>query len=203
MIGIYKIVNTINNSCYVGSSINFKERKGRHFKMLRKGNHHSIILQRAYNKYGVVNFIFSIIEECDKSILLSREQYWIDTLKPVYNVCKIAGSPLGTKQSIAVRNKKRKYALDNNIIPPKSTWEDRQKQVLMLNYNTLEIINTFVSASEACRYVGKDCTFTSTITSCCKNKRFSAFGYRWVFNESDITNLRSKIPLVPWNKGLH
>jgi|ERR1035437_2369341 hypothetical protein len=201
MIGIYKIINQINKDCYIGSSLDFNSRKSRHFRDLKDKKHHSIILQRAVEKYGINNFQFEIIENCEKEMLLEREQYYIDLINPKYNICKIAGSPLGTKQSEKACEKKRKYALENNVIPPESTWKDKQKKVYMLEYNTLEILQEFISLSEACRFIGKDATFASTITSCCLNKRFSAYNYRWVFNIDDIQNLREKEIKEPWNKG--
>lgn len=201
MVGIYKIINKINEDCYIGSSINLKNREFRHLRDLKNNNHHSVILQRAVEKYGIENFQFEIVEECLKSELLNREQYYLDTLNPKYNICKIAGSPLGTKQSKEACEKKRKYAIENNIVPPESTWKEKQKEVYMLDYNTLEVIQKFESLSSACRYLGKDATFASTITSCCKNNRFSAYGYRWVFDKNDIKNLRQKDKKDPWNKG--
>lgn len=201
MIGIYKIINKLNGDCYIGSSIRLKDRKNRHFKDLENGTHHSIILQRSVEKHNIENFEFEIIENCSKEELLNREQYWIDLLKPEYNICKIAGSPLGIKQSEETCEKKRQYALEHKIIPPESTWRDRQESVLMLEYNSLEILNKFNSLSEACRFIGKDCTYASTISSCCKNKRYSAFGYRWAFKEEDIKNLRGKKEKTAWNKN--
>ena len=53
--GIYKIENKITKDIYVGSSVNLSNRKSRHFKDLEKQIHHSIILQRAVNKYGIKN----------------------------------------------------------------------------------------------------------------------------------------------------
>ena len=178
MIGIYKIINKLNGDCYIGSSIKLKDRRSRHFRDLKNGVHHSIVLQRAVDKYEIENFEFEIIEECSKEELLIKEQYYMDLLSPKYNICKIAGSPLGTKQSKEACEKKRKYAIENNIVPPESTWKEKQKEVYMLDYNTLEVIQKFESLSSACRYLGKDATFASTITSCCKNNRFSAYGYR-------------------------
>ena len=84
--GIYQIINTITNDLYIGSSINLKYRKNRHSKDLRKGNHHSVILQRAVNKYGIINFKFRIIELCEKELLISKVQYYIHKLKPKYNI---------------------------------------------------------------------------------------------------------------------
>ena len=40
-------------------------------------------------KYGIENFQFEIVEECLKSELLNREQYYLDTLNPKYNICKM------------------------------------------------------------------------------------------------------------------
>lgn len=94
MIGIYKIENIINNNLYIGSCSNFNVRKGSHLCLLRQNKHHSIKLQRAFNKYGENSFVIILIEECKKENLLFREQYYIDTLLPKYNICPTAGSNL-------------------------------------------------------------------------------------------------------------
>lgn len=49
---VYTIINIKNGKRYVGSTRLFEERKYYHLYLLRKGSHHSKILQRAYNKYG-------------------------------------------------------------------------------------------------------------------------------------------------------
>ena len=200
--GIYEIINNITKDIYIGSSVNLSNRKSRHFRDLEKNIHHSIILQRAVDKYKIENFDFIILEYCDKNDLLIREQYYLDTLFPLYNILKNAGNSLGHIVTEETKIKHRKYALKNNVRPPESTWKDRQQSVYMLNKKTLEIIKEFDSLSSACRYIGKENTFVSTISSCCHNKRFSAFGYRWVFNTEDIELLREKKPLIAWNKGL-
>ena len=50
-------------------------------------------------KYGYSNFKLEIIEYCNVSVLLEREQYYLDILKPEYNILKIAGSNLGFKHA--------------------------------------------------------------------------------------------------------
>lgn len=50
-------------------------------------------------KYGYSNFILEILEYCDKFDLLNREQYYMNLLKPEYNVLLTAGSNLGFKHS--------------------------------------------------------------------------------------------------------
>jgi len=93
--GIYKIVNITNNKIYVGSSKYLKARKTGHFGQLRRNQHKNIHLQSSYNKHGKDCFRFEILEECSIQNLMDREQYWIDTLKPQYNILKIAGSSRG------------------------------------------------------------------------------------------------------------
>jgi len=72
---------------------------------LQLGTHHSIYLQRAYDKYGEENIEFTVLLECSKEELVTKEQEFIDALKPEYNMCKVAGSPLGYKHSDQTRAK--------------------------------------------------------------------------------------------------
>lgn len=76
-VGIYKIESINNNKPYIGSSNNIERRWNEHIRQLNKGEHHSIKLQRAWNKYGEDNFVFTIIEECEINELLNREHYYI------------------------------------------------------------------------------------------------------------------------------
>ena len=82
--GIYKIRNKVNNKCYIGCSYNIEARFYEHTRTLNKGQHHSLIFQRAWNKYGEENFELEIILECDRVDLLIEEQKYLNT-KPEYN----------------------------------------------------------------------------------------------------------------------
>jgi group I intron endonuclease len=75
-------------------------RWGKHLFQLRKGLHHSLKLQRHYNKYGESDLQFSILLGCDKENLIKIEQYFLDSYNPYFNNCKIAGSQLGRKASV-------------------------------------------------------------------------------------------------------
>lgn len=105
--GIYKIVNLVNNKIYVGSSVNLPSRKYEHFKKLSNNVHHNAHLQNSYNKYSKENFVFQVVEYINiiedrqelKNILLEREQYYINTLQPQYNIRPIAVSCAGCKKS--------------------------------------------------------------------------------------------------------
>lgn len=78
--GIYQIRNKINNKIYVGSSINMYKRFKNHKITLLLNKHKNIYLQRAVNKYGIKNFIFEVIEFCDKEKILIREDYYLQLL---------------------------------------------------------------------------------------------------------------------------
>lgn len=130
-IGIYKIENIINNKFYIGSTstIGFEKRWKKHILDLNKNKHHSIYLQRSWNKYGADNFIFSIVEECSKDQCLIREQYYMNYMKPEYNICENAGNTLGYKRSKKSKDKqsKRMNGCGNNFYGKHHTEETKQK----------------------------------------------------------------------------
>lgn len=115
---IYKITNLLNNNIYIGSCYKVKQRRNQHFKGLTHNSHENRHLQNAYNKYGKENFKFEIIEELKfpfnyekiliKEHLENREQFYIDILKPQYNIRKIAESNLGIKFSEEVKKRMSK-----------------------------------------------------------------------------------------------
>jgi group I intron endonuclease len=85
MVGVYKIINLVDNKCYYGSSKEIEKRWLRHKNELRKNKHINKILQRAWNKHEEENFIFEIVEECEESKLFQIEQKYLD-LSPEYNI---------------------------------------------------------------------------------------------------------------------
>jgi len=64
-----------------------------------------LTISRALVKYGYSNFTLEIVEYCDVSVLLEREQHYLDLLKPTYNIAKIAGSTLGIPKSAETKVK--------------------------------------------------------------------------------------------------
>lgn len=75
MIGIYKITNTINNFCYIGQSNNIERRFTQHKSPYEQERHSDIPLYKAFKKYGIENFSFEVIEECEEKDLDSKETY--------------------------------------------------------------------------------------------------------------------------------
>ena len=98
---IYQIQSIVNpERFYIGSTVDMYHRRSIHIFYLRENKHHSLKLQRHFNKYGEQDLVFSIIEQFDfisKDHLLSREQYYLDSRHPYFNISVMAGSLLGYK----------------------------------------------------------------------------------------------------------
>jgi group I intron endonuclease len=90
MTGIYKITNKISGNAYIGYAQNIEERWKEHIRASKSDSRQSNkILYLAFNKYGIENFNFEVLEECDRSLLQKREIYWIEyynTFKNGYNM---------------------------------------------------------------------------------------------------------------------
>ena len=86
--GIYCIINIKNSKKYIGSSKNIRQRLWSHRAELRHNKHENSHLQNAWNKYGEHNFDYYILEKCEESLLLEKEQLYIDTINPEYNMNK-------------------------------------------------------------------------------------------------------------------
>lgn len=114
--GVYQIVNTVNGHRYIGSSANIHTRWRSHRNRLRRGSHHSRHLQHAWDLYGEARFAFSVIEQCSQSSLILREQFYISTLRPEYNILPRAGTTLGRIVTDEAR-KKLSEALKGRAIP--------------------------------------------------------------------------------------
>lgn len=130
--GIYQIVNTINNNCYIGSSVDIINRVKKHVSELKKNKHHSILLQRAYNKYGEKVFCFIVLNECEKEHLIFFEQKYLDYYEPEYNISKDAKAPMTgrkhKKETIEKFKKiKRLKGKDHYAYGKKWTKEQREK----------------------------------------------------------------------------
>lgn len=186
--GIYKITNITNNKFYIGSTYCFKIRKNHHFNKLKNNTHNNKHLQKSYNKYGKENFKFEILANCPKEYLIKLEQWFLDNMKPEYNICKTAGSNLGIKFSkqhklrIGLKNKNKIRSKEL-----KSKWSEIKKQnpniklyklivekakevnsIKVLKYdNQMNFIKEYSSMTEAAKNVNGD---PSAISKVCKGK---------------------------------
>lgn len=90
---IYSIKNLINNKIYIGMSVNVEERWSRHKTLFKKGGglEANKPLYLAFQKYGIENFAFDIIEKCSPEELSEKEKYYIKK----YDCCILDGYDKG------------------------------------------------------------------------------------------------------------
>ena len=84
--GIYEIINVINGNRYIGSSVDIQARLSVHKSSLNGGYSGCMHLQRAWDKYGEDNFVFSPLMRCKEDELLKWEQFFIDRCEHHYNI---------------------------------------------------------------------------------------------------------------------
>lgn len=126
--GIYRILNRIDGKFYIGSAFDFNRRFSRHKRLLNNNYHTNSHLQNAWNFSGECNFIFEILEEViDKSILLNREQFWLDWTQCYdrdigYNILKIADNRTGILHS---KETKIKMSMAHKGKVKSKEWQDK------------------------------------------------------------------------------
>lgn len=108
--GIYAIVAEGGRQ-YIGSSADIAARFRRHKTLLNTGVHFNSKLQRHVNKYGFHSISFKVLECCDVSELLKREQHYMDCLSPYFNLSPTAGSITGLKRQPFSEEHRRKLSL--------------------------------------------------------------------------------------------
>ena len=121
---VYGIKNIIVNKFYIGRS-NTKYRIHGHICDLRANKHHSIKLQRAYNKYGESVFVFGIIEDnIPDDLIQEKEKYYVELYNSYHNGynCTKGGEHdskywLGKKEGAHNTAKKTyQYTLDGTLV---------------------------------------------------------------------------------------
>lgn len=163
MKGIYKITNLINGKVYIGQSIDIK-RRWHEEKYKKKNNLH---LYRSFKKYGLENFSFDVLEECDN--LDEREIYWIayydsNNRNKGYNQTS-GGNGIGTTLSEELKQKiresvsgekngfygKKHTEKTKKILSEKAklkTYDKNPKARKLINITTGEIFTTIKEAVE-------------------------------------------------------
>jgi group I intron endonuclease len=105
--GIYGIRHIPTNRYYIGSAARIRRRWYAHLHRLKLGKHHSIKLQRAWDKYGPDAFEWLVVEPVqDEALLFEKEQNWIEhhqAHKSGFNMHPRAGGPRGHKFSEQIR----------------------------------------------------------------------------------------------------
>lgn len=132
---IYKIEQISTGKVYIGMTSDYKRRKSNHLWRLRNQKHSSILLQRAFNKYGESDFSFTILEEVNDDIeRQSREEFYFiqyDCRNPKkgFNI-----SPSGPAPRLGMSG-------------PKIEWNEEQKQQLKMNQPKRKAVKNLVTGN--------------------------------------------------------
>jgi group I intron endonuclease len=103
--GIYNIVNLVNGKRYVGYTENLRHRKSQHKSSAKRLDINNYHLLAAYKKYGIENFKFEILEECEPESLVVREDYWTTKLGSHLRTHGYNIKPTGTKSAHAIESR--------------------------------------------------------------------------------------------------
>lgn len=202
--GIYRIINLKNKRGYIGSAKDLIERKCNHFSMLNCNRHHSVILQRAYNKSTDKSvFEFQVIEYCKENNLLRRENYYLqkeckakdylskqskEFLKLSYNILPHAVKGFSGKHK---KETIERFILNNPF----------RKDIRVYDMNGI-LIGDFLSSQQVAI---KTQITKSAVLKLCKKDHISKSGYIIGFKGKDFKNyikkLKFPVKYVPWNKG--
>lgn len=219
MIGIYKITNKINNKSYIGQSINIEQRWKTHKTSPFNKNcvHYNCLFYKAIRKYGIDNFIFEVLEECEKNRLNEREIYWIayyQTHNKKYGYNMTDGGDCGAekkynerkilnkwKQGATLSALKKEFHCCSNTIS--SYLRNNQitireirsrgnlyKAIPIIQYSlTGEFIKKHSSVSAAAEYIGIDYKTgqSSNISAACKRKITTAYNFIWKYENDPIS----------------
>lgn len=87
---IYCYENKINHKKYVGQTNNIERRKREHLSASKNENNpaYNTIFHKSIRKYGINNFIFTILEECEDEQADQKEIFWIKELNTYYEYQK-------------------------------------------------------------------------------------------------------------------
>ena len=181
--GIYSITCVPTGKFYVGSSVNIEGRWRQHRCHLKAGKHHSVLLQRSWDKYGADAFVFAITLEVDAEFLLDKEQEVLDTEQPFaphgFNICKtvsgmdtvtrlrMSSTRLGRKHSKETRDK---LAHKNSTVPRRTS-----KKVVKVDV-VGNVLDSYPSINAAAKSVGRD---FKNLWLCTQNPHLTCAGFHW------------------------
>jgi hypothetical protein len=184
--GIYQILNTATDKCYIGSGISIKQRFSTHKRLLMNQKHFNNHLQASWNKYGEEHFQFNILEIVESNNLKDREEFYIEKFnsnnrEKGYNKRIDCSTNLGIKASAETREKLRISHLGHKRS------KEAQEKISKSQYKKVcqfskkgELINIFDSMQEASL---KTNTLKSSISMCCRGIIPSGNKYVWRYEK--------------------
>lgn len=188
-IGVYKMYHIKNKDMfYIGSAkrVNgekacrngFYRRFLEHIHFFENGKHNCLQFQKIINDLGVEGIRFEILEVLDgydSKYILDREQFYMDTLKPFYNISK------NSRCCVIEYTPERRKALSDRLKGKRlsqSAYDKIMVKVVQydLSWNKIKEFNSIQEASES---TGVE---RSSISRCIDGIRKRAGNFRWSNN---------------------
>ena len=196
LVGIYKITNRLNNKIFIGKSTDLKKSWEQHRKLQGSSN---ILIDKEMALYGSDKFDFSIIEECEDSLLKEKEAFYINfygTMKNGYNAARSSTNSYikskdATKSRTRIGDGLKKHT-ERMKVDPQYRAQMIQKyknnrpnaiSVDMIDKNSEEIVMTFSKIMDGAAWVRDNTSYKkadyATINKICKGQGKTAYGYKW------------------------
>jgi hypothetical protein len=183
--GIYCWTNKKTGFSYVGSSVDLTRRFRDYFNvnyLTRPGR--KMIIYNTLLKNGYSVFKLEILEYCLPEEIVSREQFYMDLLKPKYNILKSAGTVLGFNHNELTKNKIRlaRTGIKHSEETKLKIGSYRGIELVVTNLETKETV-IYYSVRQAARELN-----TSSITIRRYTKSQKAFGGVYLIREKEISS---------------
>ena len=154
--GVYMFFNIISGKRYVGSSVDIYNRIHEHYHNLKNNKSHNAHFQSSWNKYGEDAFIFCVLEYCNAEDRFEREQYYIDCLKPEYNLTLNVVANFGHKVSDETKSKISNTLKDKYNSGEIETYKQQHKWKNTYIYDIVDktLVGEFPNHASASRFLG-------------------------------------------------
>ncbi len=187
------IINLITKEIYIGSSNSIYYRIARHKSMLKTKSHPNNRLQEGWNINGEISFTIQILERCDRNSLLEREQYYMDILKPTYNISldAINNTPSENSKLQISNTLKEKYKSGEiDCYRQEHLWRIVEQYNIQGN-----LVSTYKNPVEAATIMN---CHRNSILNACKDYSWFVLGFQWKYQDSNKTiyNFSNKIVLI-------
>lgn len=175
--GIYKITSSTNR-IYIGQSNDIRRRILTYYEP--KGGQSQVRLKASFNKYGIDLHTFTLLEECEESLLNVRERYW----QEFYNVLSKKGlncKMTTTLDKSGILSKKTKKLIGSRTKGTTKTCQASMKKVYQYEKDGF-FLQEYVSLREAERQTE---IHASSIGHSIKGRGYSksAGGYLWSYDK--------------------
>ena len=110
---MYRWINKVNGKSYIGSSVNLNARLSHYLSpnfLAKKILRSKSAIYNALLTYNYENFSLEILEYCDRSIVINREQYYLDKYEHticwdnIFFIILLCNTFLDNTQSISIRS---------------------------------------------------------------------------------------------------